>query len=265
VLVRTSSHATLLAMLMLAGTIVYDAPRRVRWTLMTLHLAYSFWLWVWMTPTPFAAARLSLSARPLWAPLLAALAAGLGVLYLVARQQIAYSVDTRESAEARQPRTSALRLGLLAGCAAAGLAIAATLAIARHASPASALDELTLSGVAQPAALFDGVTTDPDRFATIAFANPMEVRFRWPRRLHEIRMHLWDFDGRSYRFLVEGQIDNKWMPLLDHSKEESRGRVVIPCPGASLWALRITGLYNSDERINPTNKVLHLKELEFVP
>ena len=121
----------------------------------------------------------------------------------------------------------------------------------------------SITGVFRPDFLFDGICS-PDKFATAHHREPIVIEFQQPHRYRAICLHLYDFDGRYYKFLVEGQAAGSWRPLLDATREGRSGKVDIPLPPEPLAAIRITSFYNSDERVRPTNKVLHLTELELL-
>ena len=114
-------------------------------------------------------------------------------------------------------------------------------------------------------ALFDGITDRADNFAVWTFHEPLVLRFSRPQRLKEIRIHLFDFDGRNYRFQVEAERDGRWSMVLDRSQQGAAGLITVPLATAPLGAIRIIGLYNSTQEINPANKLMHVKELELVP
>lgn len=120
-----------------------------------------------------------------------------------------------------------------------------------------------VEGISHTYRLFDRVTKDPRKISTAPLESPVRVTLRAREELQEMRIHLFDFDDRSYRLLVKGRRGTTWTTLLDRSKESVRGIVVVPLRGSRWNEVVITGLYNSAQARNPKNTFLHLKELEF--
>lgn len=116
-----------------------------------------------------------------------------------------------------------------------------------------------------PERLFDGVTHDPSDWTATTFEEPIEITFNAERLLSKIAVNLFDFDGRYYHFLIEYRLSHstQWHQLIRVDSGEPRGRISLPTPKDPVTALRIVGLYNSHQAINPSNRNIHVTELEL--
>lgn len=108
--------------------------------------------------------------------------------------------------------------------------------------------------------LFDSISSIPTNWTASRLGHPIEILFTQPVRVRQLRIHLWDFDSRWYRFTVAGLASGTWSTL---TTREGRGALSVGLGEAMLQGLRIVGSYNSDQEHNPANTVLHLKELEI--
>jgi hypothetical protein len=269
-IVRNSSMAMMLGLTIVAALLIYDLPPRWRWTIAGLHVASMAVLWVAFVPTEFARSFFPLDARIHLIPLAVSLGSAVGVTYYALWGRFGYRGDG-----GAVPQVGRRDLSL----ALAGAAIVSVLglgAVARNAhlreldrhgciTPHGIVLSASAQGGANLATLFDGVVNQPDSYGTWNFLDPLRVTFRSPQRLSQIRLHLYDFDNRFYRFRIEGLAGGQWRTLLDRSQGETRGAVDVPPGSEPLSGLRISGLYNSDQQSNPENKLLHAKELELVP
>lgn len=273
-LVRGASMATLVGLMAGASLLIYDLPAAMRWTIAGAHLALGFFLWVVMVPTRFGRFYLQLDAQPHWTPMLVGLAALAGFLFYCLTARVGYRRTARGASEPAGGFPGWQKLG--AGLAVIGFLLVAGAAIWTKA-PLAKLDSrgcITPRGVPVGihseavmggAALFDGITDDPASYAAWIYGHPLMVRFQDPQRLQEIRLHWYDFDERVYRFQLEAERDGQWSMLLDRSRDAVGGVVAVPVDARPITAVRIIGLYNSNQELNPENKCVHLKEIEFVP
>jgi hypothetical protein len=277
-IIRNSSYAMMLGLLAAAAVVVYDLPPRPRWLVAGLHLVSTAVLWVWFVPTDFARVSHQLSPHVRGVPLVAALAALAGVFYYCLRRKAGYRpVSARQVAiaaptvRALHARELAWGVGLVVAfllVAGAGVYRKSPLGQFGHRSGWTILDGLVVrispADAEDLALLFDGIADRADNYGVWSFREPLLLEFREPQRFQEIRMHLFDEDKRSYRFLVEGLYEGQWRMLLDRSQQAARGRVDIALGGEPMTALRVTGLYNSNQELDPNNTLMHVKELELI-
>ncbi len=291
-LIRNASHGMMLGLLMIAALVVYDSCRAVRWTIFAHHLLLNVVLWVVLVPTDFARVHLQLAAWPCLAPLSGALLAILG-LVRCAKRPAWGEVPKPEPVPGTNiaTRQHAAVVGFLVLLVAVSSA-----AIYRHrlldagpdpeTQPGTSgpdtsgpdtsslgtmckvggdLVEVSYRSVSRPEMLSDGVSDDSRNYAMVPFSTPMEMRFKVPQVLTKIRLFLYDFGQRTYKFTVKGETGGSWIMLRDSSQNSEHGLVVIPAGGREFTAIRIQGIYNSNMEHNPRNRRLHLKELELVP
>ena len=109
--------------------------------------------------------------------------------------------------------------------------------------------------------LFDGVRHDPASVASWEADRPLELRFRSPQSLAEIRLDL--YADRRYAFRLEGLVADRWNTLYDCRREPAKGTVSISAPAKALTAIRITGSCPSDP--NVPDRAMQVEELQFVP
>ena len=115
-----------------------------------------------------------------------------------------------------------------------------------------------------PEWLFDGITDDPTDFSASPLGEPIEVEFRRPENFAALAIHLWDFDGRTYRLEVRVRVGSRWTSLDEPGDAPLSGLVVVDLPDMGIDAIQIIGLENSDTRFNPANRILHIKEMELL-
>lgn len=125
-------------------------------------------------------------------------------------------------------------------------------------------DRPVISGAVRAVHLMDGIAGDENNWAIAALDQPINIEFSEPVQRTALRLHLYDADGRSYRFTVEARMDGAWRMVADHSREAVGGTRTIALGDGLLDALRITGLYNSAQETNPGNAFIHIEELEFI-
>jgi hypothetical protein len=277
-IIRNSSYAMLLGLMAAAALVVYDLPRRLRWLVAGLHLASTAVLWVWFVPTDYARLSHHLRGHIQAVPLVVALAALAGVLYYCLRRRAGYrpvfavqSAIVAPGVHTPRGRELARGVGLvLAFLAVAGLGVYRKSPLGQfghrsgwavHKGLVFRISPLDANGLSM---LFDGVADRADNYGVWSFRQPLMLEFREPQALQEIRIHLFDDDNRSYRFQVEGQCDGQWRMLLDRSQQAARGRVDIALSGELMTALRVIGLYNSNQEVAPNNTLMHVKELELI-
>lgn len=117
-----------------------------------------------------------------------------------------------------------------------------------------------------PEKLLNGISDQGDDYAAAPLGTPITLLFKTPLLRSRVRIHLWDFDDRGYRFSVETrETDKTWTAIAPPSPELQRGTVTLALPARPIDALRIIGTENSDTARNPGNKILHLKEIELLP
>lgn len=269
-IVRNSSMAMMLGLTAVAALLIYDLPRRWRWLIAAAHLASMAVLWVVLVPTDFARAFFPLDARVHLVPLAAAIASLSGVVYYCVWGKVGYRPSAQAVPQSGGQELSLAMAGVLAVSVVAMAAVwrnAPLRELDRHGcvTPQGIVLSATANGGANLATLFDGVVNQSDSYGTWNFQDPLWIRFVAPLTLKQIRLHLYDFDNRFYRFRVEALVSGRWRTLLDRSQQEGRGPVDIPAGNEPIAELRIHGLYNSDQQSNPDNKLLHAKELELVP
>ena len=106
--------------------------------------------------------------------------------------------------------------------------------------------------------------TDPDRYAAILpHNNELLINLLQPQPLTELRLHLYDDDGRFYKFRVEAQVEGVWKTVLDATEEGRSGVVAVPLGDEVIETIRVVSTYNSDEEIRPENTMMHLLEIEI--
>jgi hypothetical protein len=272
--IRNGSYGMLLLSFVVPILAIADARPVLRWTIAGLHLAGFFLLWVWFFPTPYARAFLPLLPTPHPAAVVAALGALAGFVFLYRTRRLHYDKPPAVQVPAGAPACGQGRL-IFAGALALLMIVAA--GAIHHRAPEGRIPRLgcvtptglvvkcpTL-GVIGRHSLFDGIVGDPTNYAALPLRVPVEVLLDGPHRLQEIRLHLYDFDGRWYHLRVEARMSGQWTMLLDGSKTPQRGRLAIPLAGRMVDAVRVTGLYNSNQEQNPANALLHVEELELIP
>lgn len=262
---RNLCHGTLLYLFIGAAWILYASGPLARRLMMAVHLAFNSALWVYFVPNPMAAGRLGLEGRSLWA--MGEVLVGIAGIVL-----LCFGVPFRlrrafEKEEVSSPEKSdepwvwrGQHTRVLAGIL-APLYVAAGAVIIRDGGGGVIVQ---MTNVANGACLFDGVRDDPENYAMIPFGSPAIVHFGKPLLLEEIRLRLFDRDGRYYRLTVEYESFGRWIMALDSSEEDRSGMVVIPLPAKPITGIRINGLYNSRQEFEPWNKILHIHELELV-
>ncbi len=125
-------------------------------------------------------------------------------------------------------------------------------------------DKPVISGVVRAIQMLDGITDQQDNWAIVALNQPALIEFRNLQSLESMRLHLYDFDDRQYRFTVEAFQNGNWTSVADHSVMAVGGIREISLGDIPVSAIRITGLYNSAQENNPANAFLHILELEFI-
>ncbi|MBL8795388.1 MAG: protein kinase [Planctomycetia bacterium] len=125
---------------------------------------------------------------------------------------------------------------------------------------ALATEGATVTGPGPSAALIDGVTTGYTGylgFAQGAWPCAWTVQLAYVCQLQEIRLLLWDGNRRNYRYLLEVSADGQtFSTLADRRLGDWRSWQTITFPARPVKAIRLQGLYNSD------NKWFHIVELE---
>jgi hypothetical protein len=123
-----------------------------------------------------------------------------------------------------------------------------------------------IKAVESPDKLVNGISNSAADFAAAPLGQPIEIEWTSPLEIRKLVVHLWDFDGRTYRFTVETKTTNTWQMLADFSKIDKSGVVEIPVPATypAIDAVRLIGYANSNSLINTQNKIFHIKELEWV-
>lgn len=116
-----------------------------------------------------------------------------------------------------------------------------------------------------PWAMFNGVSNAAEDYTSSPNGTPVTVVLNRPAIIKEVRLHLWDFDKRYYRVKLEVLKRNDWEELRGAFNVNARGLTIVHPGSEAIEAVRITGLYNSDQETNAGNNVLHIKELELVP
>ncbi|MCB0331175.1 MAG: hypothetical protein KDD70_16010, partial [Bdellovibrionales bacterium] len=115
-----------------------------------------------------------------------------------------------------------------------------------------------------PERLFDGILDQSENYAAAPYGSPIEVNFTKSKNLKSLRIYLWDFDERSYRFQLYLKVNETWDMVEMNLEKELTGVVEVPVGVDNVQAIRIVGSYNSDEQKNPSNTSLHIKEIELI-
>jgi hypothetical protein len=122
----------------------------------------------------------------------------------------------------------------------------------------------SVSGAMRDMQMFDGVIGQPDNWALAPLNQPILLEFAQPQSFSKLRLHLYQENGRQYRFTVEAMHNGQWQSIADHSQTAVGGKLEIGLREIPVSAIRIIGLYNSSQENNPANAFLHISELEFV-
>ena len=72
----------MLSLLKIAASVIYDAPKAVRYSIFCFHLIFNIVLWVVFVPTDFARQYLHLQSLPCPAPFFGAVLAIVGIVYI---------------------------------------------------------------------------------------------------------------------------------------------------------------------------------------
>ncbi|MFT5140675.1 MAG: hypothetical protein ACI9CB_002340 [Rhodothermales bacterium] len=121
-----------------------------------------------------------------------------------------------------------------------------------------------VSGAARAVQMFDGVIGQPDNWAIAPLNQPILLEFVEPHSFSAMHLHLYQDNGRQYRFTVDAMLNGQWQSVADHSQTAVGGMLEIELSDMPVSAIRIIGLYNSSQESNPANTFLHISELEFV-
>ncbi|WP_304511313.1 discoidin domain-containing protein [Desulfopila sp. IMCC35008] len=106
------------------------------------------------------------------------------------------------------------------------------------------------------ATLIDGITTNNNSFAYGYVPTNMVVDLGKIYTLGSIGIHLWDGDGRFYRYTVAVSTDGiDYEQVVDRSSGQHKGYIEDTVAGVQGRFIKVTGLYNS------ANTRFHLKEI----
>ncbi len=121
-----------------------------------------------------------------------------------------------------------------------------------------------ISGAVRAVQMMDGISGDSDNWAIAPLNKPVLIEFNQAESFSAIRLHLYHFGARQYRFTVEVRQNGQWHSVADHSETAVGGIQEIKLDGNPLSAIRITGLYNSRQETGPGNEFIHIEEVEFI-
>ena len=262
---RNLCHGTLLYLFIGAAWILYDTGAILKHVLLGAHIALNFGLWVYFVPNPMAAAQLGLQGRSFWALGEALIGAGaIALLSLGVPSQLwrgSREVDVAAAHKLNEPWLWGRSQVRILVSILAPMYVAAGAVLIRDGGGGVTVQT---DNIAFADRLFDGIRDGPENYAMIPFGSPGVIRFSRPVLLEEIRLRLFDRDGRYYRFTVEYESFGRWVTALDSSQENRSGVVAIPLPAKPITGIRINGLYNSRQELESFNKMLHIHELELV-
>lgn len=122
-----------------------------------------------------------------------------------------------------------------------------------------------ISGAVRAIHLMDGVADQDDNWAIAPLLRPVLIEFKQPVQASALRLHLYDADGRRYRYRLEARSDGQWRTIADQSAEPVSGVQEIALNGQAIGALRLTGLSSSLADEGPSKGYIHIKELELLP
>jgi hypothetical protein len=122
-----------------------------------------------------------------------------------------------------------------------------------------------ISGAVRAIHLMDGVADRNDNWAIAPLLRPVLIEFNQPVQASALRLHLYDADGRRYRYRLEARSDGQWRTIADQSAEPVSGVQEIALNGQAIAALRLTGLSSSLAGEAPSKGYIHIKELELLP
>lgn len=120
-----------------------------------------------------------------------------------------------------------------------------------------------ISGAVRAVQMMDGISGQADNWAIAPLGQEVLLDFASPRHLSSMQLHLFDSDGRKYRFTVEALRDGEWQMVANHSETAVGGKREIQLGKDAVSAIRIVGLHNSMQDSNPENAFLHIEEISF--
>lgn len=135
--------------------------------------------------------------------------------------------------------------------------------IAEYLAPLNAFsgpDGMNISGAVRPIHLVDGIIDQSDNWAIAPLNQPVQLRFRQPRSVKKLNLHLFNADGRTYRYTVEVETAGGWETL---PAVASGGAGEWDLGGRDVSAMRITGLESTASPDHPTAGYLLIHEIEW--
>lgn len=124
-------------------------------------------------------------------------------------------------------------------------------------------DTYRTSGTVRTIQMFDGIRNRDDNWAAAPLEQEILIELQSPKFLSSVILDLYSSDDRTYRFTVEALSGEQWEMLADHSKEAVGGSVPMPVD-REISALRLVGLYNSQQEVDPNNTLIHIEEITLV-
>src|SRR4030095_4346046 len=248
--IRNLCYGMVLLLFVSAAWVLFDTRVWLRRTIIGLHLMTNFVIWVCFSPSNQAISALGLAGWSFPACFLAASAfAGISqiTLRMPGALEDGQSGDIAKLDDRRAPVSNPLYVFI--ACATL-LLFLGVVVLAIHQTKSSET-KAQLQNIVQGHKLFDGRSTENENYAMIPNGVPATIRFKRNITADEIKLYLFDRDGRSYRFTVEAENFGKWHMLMDSSTQDRSGPVSIHVPPYSVSALRLTGLHHSRQLTEP--------------
>ncbi|MBT8063230.1 MAG: hypothetical protein KJO85_11145, partial [Gammaproteobacteria bacterium] len=120
-----------------------------------------------------------------------------------------------------------------------------------------------VTGAVRPIHLLDGISDQPDNWAIAPLGSAVSISFAEPMALAAVRIHLFDGDGRHYRYSLEAELGDGWELVAGVPETSSEGAQEWTLNGRPVSAIRITGIESTAAAGSPTAGYLLIHEIEW--
>ena len=182
------------------------------------------------------------------------------VLATLSKRRASAGTEMRQGSKAKQLSDSDKLVRFIAIAAPALPVLLGLLVILVESRRPLAVD---VSNVTSPERMLADSMND-NSYSMISFTYPAVLRFNTGLLLDGISIRLFDKDKRRYRMTIDVDVNGKWKQVLNGASAEVSGLISVPFPEEPITALRITGLYNSRETIEPWNRILHVVSIRLI-